>query len=72
MNLVTILNAAPNAMKFATNPPIAPYNKSLVMVHIPKNITNVGMVIIAATSEPLVIRSILVTFFVEFSVNSYR
>jgi len=62
----------PNVMKLVINPAIPPKIRSLVMVHIAKNTINVGTAIIIATKEPLVIRSLDVTFFAGFSVNSLR
>jgi len=58
-------------MKLVINPAIAPEIKSLVITHTPKNAISVGTEMSTAINEPLVIRSTVVTFFVEFSVNSF-
>jgi len=60
----------PNAIKLVINPATAPKIKSLVMVHTPKNTISVGTEMSIAINEPLVIRSTVVIFFTEFSVNS--
>ena len=62
----------PNAIKLVINPVIAPEIRSPVIVHTPKNATNVGTEMSTAINEPLVIRSIVVIFFAGFAVNSYR
>ena len=56
-------------MKLVINPATPPKIRSLVTVHITKNTINVGTVMIIATKEPLAIRSFVVIFFGEFSVN---
>ena len=62
----------PNAIKLVINPAIAPKIKSVVMVHMVKNIISVGTDMIIAINDPLAIRSFVVIFFGGFSVNSYR